>query len=122
MANFQGFKARKINSTPDGSGLNNYVQGLFDASVQWKDIQWLRSITTLPLVLKGILTAEDARMAASIGVNGILVSNHGARQVDGTPASVNKSRKKCGLTYKSFVDRSVAGSGGSGSRKGGSVS
>lgn len=89
LANFQGYKARKINSTTEGSGLNNYVEGLFDASLQWKDIQWLRSITTLPIVLKGILTAEDARMAASIGVNGILVSNHGARQVDGTPASVS---------------------------------
>jgi (S)-2-hydroxy-acid oxidase len=47
------------------------------------------SITQLPLILKGILTADDATIAADLGVAGILVSNHGARQVDCTPASVS---------------------------------
>jgi len=47
------------------------------------------SITQLPLILKGILTAEDATIAADLGVAAILVSNHGARQVDYTPASVS---------------------------------
>lgn len=51
-------------------------------------MSWLKSITKLPIVVKGILTAEDAVIASEIGVDGIIVSNHGARQVDGTPASV----------------------------------
>ncbi|XP_017768714.1 PREDICTED: peroxisomal (S)-2-hydroxy-acid oxidase [Nicrophorus vespilloides] len=89
LANFGGEKATKINSTKDGvSGLNNYVNNLFDASLTWKDVAWLKSVTSLPIVLKGILTAEDATIAADMGIAGILVSNHGARQVDGTPASI----------------------------------
>jgi len=44
--------------------------------------------TTLPIILKGILTAEDARLAVENGVDGIIVSNHGARQIDGVPATV----------------------------------
>ncbi|XP_065163524.1 2-Hydroxyacid oxidase 1 [Atheta coriaria] len=89
LANFQGEKASKINETKDGiSGLNNYVNGLFDASLTWKDVEWLMRVTKLPIVLKGILTKEDANMACDLGVAGIIVSNHGARQVDGTPASI----------------------------------
>jgi (S)-2-hydroxy-acid oxidase len=78
-------------STPPnrGSGLNNYVNRLFDQSLEWKDIKWLQSFTKLPIVVKGILTAEDAIIAADLGVAAILVSNHGARQIDGTPASVS---------------------------------
>ena len=51
-------------------------------------MKWLQSFTKLPIVVKGVLTAEDALIAADLGVAAILVSNHGARQVDGTPASV----------------------------------
>ncbi|RZB41002.1 hydroxyacid oxidase 1 [Asbolus verrucosus] len=88
FANFSGDKATGINTTEKGSGLNNYVNRLFDQSLEWKDIRWLQSITKLPIILKGILTAEDALIGADLGVAGILVSNHGARQVDGTPASI----------------------------------
>ena len=52
------------------------------AALTWADVEWLRSVTSLPLVLKGILTAEDARLAVEHGVAGILVSNHGGRQLD----------------------------------------
>ena len=52
------------------------------AALTWADVAWLRSVTSLPLVLKGILTAEDARLAVEHGVAGILVSNHGGRQLD----------------------------------------
>lgn len=88
MANFIDEKATKINQQTDGSSLNNYVKNLFDTTLNWEDIRWLKGITRLPIVLKGILTAEDARIGAELGVDGIFVSNHGARQVDGTPASV----------------------------------
>lgn len=90
MANFDGTKSTDINkNNEEGSGLNAYVNSLFDASVTWEDIQWLKSISTLPIVLKGILTAQDAIMGVEVGAAGIWVSNHGARQIDGTPASVS---------------------------------
>ena len=62
---------------------------IMSSSVTWNDIKWLQSITHLPVVVKGLLTAEDAKIATSHGVAGILVSNHGARQLDGVPATVS---------------------------------
>lgn len=58
------------------------------AAITWADIEWLRSITALPLVLKGILTAEDAHQCAEHGIAGILVSNHGGRQLDTVAATI----------------------------------
>ncbi|VEN35331.1 unnamed protein product, partial [Callosobruchus maculatus] len=57
-------------------------------TIEWKDIAWLKSITKLPIIVKGVLNPEDAVTAIEAGVAGILVSNHGARQVDGWPASI----------------------------------
>ncbi|NXY86328.1 HAOX1 oxidase, partial [Alcedo cyanopectus] len=73
----------------ENSGLAVYVAGAIDASISWRDVEWLRGLTSLPIVLKGILRAADAKEAVKIGVNGILVSNHGARQLDGVPATVS---------------------------------
>uniref|UniRef100_A0A8C9L847 (S)-2-hydroxy-acid oxidase n=1 Tax=Pavo cristatus TaxID=9049 RepID=A0A8C9L847_PAVCR len=61
-----------------------------DPSVTWDDIYWLRSLTHLPIVIKGILTKEDAELAVRHGVQGIIVSNHGGRQLDGAPATVSE--------------------------------
>uniref|UniRef100_A0A8D0GH87 (S)-2-hydroxy-acid oxidase n=1 Tax=Sphenodon punctatus TaxID=8508 RepID=A0A8D0GH87_SPHPU len=61
----------------------------FDPSVCWDDIYWLRSLTHLPIIVKGILTQEDADLAMKHGVQGIIVSNHGGRQLDSTPATIN---------------------------------
>ena len=58
------------------------------AALTWEDVTWIRSLTDLPLVLKGVLHPEDAVLAAEHGVAGIVVSNHGGRQLDGAPASV----------------------------------
>ena len=58
------------------------------APLTWSELEWLRSLTALPLVIKGIRTAEDARLCVENGVNGILVSNHGGRQIDGTLSSI----------------------------------
>ncbi len=54
----------------------------------WQVLPWLRSLTELPLLLKGMLTAEDALLAVGYGVDGMIVSNHGGRQLDGVPASI----------------------------------
>jgi L-lactate dehydrogenase (cytochrome) len=59
-----------------------------DPSVAWADLAWFRSLWSGPLVLKGVLTGADARRAAEHGVDGLIVSNHGGRQLDGAPASV----------------------------------
>ncbi|CAN8030338.1 unnamed protein product, partial [Ixodes persulcatus] len=60
---------------------------LYDPSITWADVTWLRSITKLPVVAKGICTAEDAEEAIHYGVSAILVSNHGARHLDGLPST-----------------------------------
>ncbi|XP_053236701.1 2-Hydroxyacid oxidase 1 [Podarcis raffonei] len=72
----------------ENSGLSVYVAEAIDPSINWEDMKWLRGLTSLPIVAKGILRADDAREAVKHGVNGILVSNHGARQLDGVPATV----------------------------------
>jgi L-lactate dehydrogenase (cytochrome) len=59
----------------------------FDASVTWKDVEWVRSQWDGPLVIKGILDPDDAREAAANGADGIVVSNHGGRQLDGALSS-----------------------------------
>uniref|UniRef100_A0A8C6TDM4 (S)-2-hydroxy-acid oxidase n=1 Tax=Neogobius melanostomus TaxID=47308 RepID=A0A8C6TDM4_9GOBI len=60
-----------------------------DPSISWQDIYWLQSITRLPIIIKGILTEEDAELAVQHGVQGIIVSNHGGRQLDGGPATID---------------------------------
>ncbi len=75
-----------------GSALFQYTQKLICSSLTWKDIKWLQDISPLPIVLKGVLTAEDAKMAVMQRVDGIMVSNHGARQLDGVPATVSSTR------------------------------
>ena len=73
---------------PGASGLEVVVQRLFDQSLTWDTLAWLKSITALPMVVKGILTAEDAQLAVEHGAAGIIVSNHGGRQLDGVPATI----------------------------------
>lgn len=66
----------------------SYVSALIDQTLTWNDIAWLRKHTTLKIVVKGVMTVEDALLAVENGVDGIWVSNHGARQVDTTPATI----------------------------------
>ncbi len=70
-----------------GSALVQYIADIWDAGLDWRAVEWLRSTSNLPLVIKGILTAEDTRRAIDSGVSGIVVSNHGGRQLDGTLAT-----------------------------------
>uniref|UniRef100_U5ETN3 (S)-2-hydroxy-acid oxidase n=1 Tax=Corethrella appendiculata TaxID=1370023 RepID=U5ETN3_9DIPT len=87
LANFVGEKS-DFKSNEGVSGINTYVASQFDASLTWKDVKWLLSFTKLPVIVKGILTKEDAVIAVNLGVKGIIVSNHGARQIDSVPASI----------------------------------
>ncbi|CAM8955970.1 unnamed protein product [Rhodiola kirilowii] len=89
LKNFEGLISTKRVSQTGGSNLQTFVADTFDASLSWKDIQWLKSITKLPILIKGILTSEDAIRALEAGVDGIIVSNHGARQLDYAPATIS---------------------------------
>jgi isopentenyl diphosphate isomerase/L-lactate dehydrogenase-like FMN-dependent dehydrogenase len=85
LANLEGM------GLPDstGSGLFSFFLDRHDASLSWDDVAWLRSLSPLPLVLKGIVTAEDTEKAVQAGVDGVVVSNHGGRQLDGAPATLD---------------------------------
>jgi 4-hydroxymandelate oxidase len=69
------------------SGLAAYFASLLDPSLSWADVTWLRSITHLPVVVKGVVRADDARRAADAGASAIVVSNHGGRQLDTSPGT-----------------------------------
>jgi isopentenyl diphosphate isomerase/L-lactate dehydrogenase-like FMN-dependent dehydrogenase len=72
---------------PDG--LAPYIASLLDPALTWKDIEWLTGITKLPVLVKGILRSDDALLAVNHGASGVIVSNHGARQLDTTPATIS---------------------------------
>ncbi|HEU4536030.1 MAG TPA: alpha-hydroxy acid oxidase [Polyangiaceae bacterium] len=86
-ANFADAIARSSAATPRGSGLARLSETHFDDALTWDALAWLRAQTRLPLVLKGIVRADDARLAAEHGVAGVVVSNHGGRQLDGAVAT-----------------------------------
>jgi isopentenyl diphosphate isomerase/L-lactate dehydrogenase-like FMN-dependent dehydrogenase len=71
-----------------GAGMGQAFTWMLDASVTWKDVDWLASITKLPVILKGICRPDDAQRSLQHGVAGIVVSNHGARQMDSAPATI----------------------------------
>ena len=68
--------------------LSQWVAGQFDATLSWKDVEWVKNQWGGPLILKGILDAQDARIAAESGADAIVVSNHGGRQLDGAVSSI----------------------------------
>ena len=81
-----------LDGMPDsqhGSAFAKYVKDMLDPGVTWRDLAWLRSLTSLPIVVKGIMTMEDAKLSVENGVDGIVVSNHGGRQLDSTPATLD---------------------------------
>lgn len=78
---------RTASSTPEGG--SEVLGWVVDPRLTWKDLEWLRSLSDLPLLVKGVLTAEDAALAVEHGCEGIVVSNHGGRQLDGVPASLD---------------------------------
>ena len=82
------FEAVGLDAATMGGSFAAYAARQLDASLTWSSVEWLRSETKLPIILKGIIAAEDAARAAERGVDAIIVSNHGGRQLDGTEASL----------------------------------
>ncbi len=72
-----------------GSALAAYVGSTFDPSLTWEDLGWLRSLSDLPVVVKGVIHPDDARLAAENGAGAVFVSNHGGRQLDTAPATLD---------------------------------
>ena len=77
-----------VKGTEDLTKLSEWTASQFDTSLNWKDIDWIRTIWPGKLILKGILDVEDAELAAKTGAQAIVVSNHGGRQLDGAPSSI----------------------------------
>jgi len=69
--------------------LSTWISKQFDPALNWKDLEWVRGLWPGPMVLKGILDVEDAKIAAKTGATAIVVSNHGGRQLDGAPSSIS---------------------------------
>jgi 4-hydroxymandelate oxidase len=89
LGNLEGLGVPGVPKGGSGSDLSAHFWLLNDPGLCWDDLAWFRSITDLPIVLKGILTAEDARLAVEHGAAAVVVSNHGARQIDGVVATLD---------------------------------
>ncbi|MGE5732020.1 MAG: alpha-hydroxy acid oxidase [Gemmatimonas sp.] len=85
-----------------GSALAQYIAAEWDPALTWADVEWLRSISPMPIVVKGILAPQDATLAIEHGAAAVIVSNHGGRQLDGVPA---------GATMLPAIVDAVAGRG-----------
>jgi L-lactate dehydrogenase (cytochrome) len=84
-----GNLAGRIGGSSGIRTLSEWTATQFDASANWHDVDWVRSRWAGKLILKGVLDAEDARLAVAAGADAIVVSNHGGRQLDGAPSSIS---------------------------------
>ena len=89
LGNFTNISGLEIPQEQGESGLLTYFSQQINPAVTWKDLQWLQSISPLPVVVKGILRSDDAVRAVEHGAQAIVVSNHGGRQLDGAIASLD---------------------------------
>ena len=97
---------------PGESGIASHAARDFDAALTWEAVAWVRSVSRLPVVLKGVLTAEDAERAVAAGVDGLIVSNHGGRQLAGArpplealPEVVAAARGRCEVLVDGGIRR-----------------
>lgn len=86
---FANVVGREVGDGADPVSLADYINTQFDPGLSWRDVDWFRSIWHGPLVIKGIQTVEDAKLAADGGVAAIALSNHGGRQLDSAPAPLD---------------------------------
>ncbi|HXF59316.1 MAG TPA: alpha-hydroxy acid oxidase [Candidatus Saccharimonadales bacterium] len=84
----RNFEEAGLDAAKMGASFRHYAHKQLDCALTWDAVAWLKSETRLPILLKGIIAAEDARLAVEHGVAGIVVSNHGGRQLDGTEATL----------------------------------
>ncbi len=83
--------SHKVDALASGPmSLFDYIGGQFDRSVGWRDVEWLAQEWNGPLAIKGVMTPEDARRSIASGATGVMISNHGGRQLDGAPAPIDQ--------------------------------
>jgi 4-hydroxymandelate oxidase len=108
--NLESYGFDRMDAGGDGSALVKYIETIWDAGLTWDAVDWLRSVSPLPVVLKGVLSADDARIAAGHGVDGIIVSNHGGRQLDGaipTAVALREIADAVGDAVELYVDSGI---------------
>ena len=88
-ANLTAAGLQELPETHGESGLAAYFASLIDPGLTWEDVAWLRSLTALPIIVKGIVRPDDALLALESGAAGVVVSNHGGRQLDTAPATID---------------------------------
>jgi L-lactate dehydrogenase (cytochrome) len=106
FGNLEGYVSGKSGA----QSLAQWVGNQFDATLNWKDVEWVRSIWRGPLIIKGILDPDDAKLATQAGVSALVVSNHGGRQLDGAPSSISmlpKIADAVGSTTEVFFDGGI---------------
>lgn len=93
LENLTDFALQEVPAEERDSALARYVTSQLDPALTWADIDWLASITSMPIVLKGVLRADDARRAIEHGAQGLVISNHGGRQLDTAIAPLDALRR-----------------------------
>ncbi|MEW6542715.1 MAG: alpha-hydroxy acid oxidase [Nitrospirota bacterium] len=88
LANLRQAGLKRLPAAKGESKLAAYFASLLDPSLTWRDVEWLRSLTRLPVLVKGVLRADDAVRSVEAGAAGVIVSNHGGRQLDTVPATI----------------------------------
>jgi L-lactate dehydrogenase (cytochrome) len=83
-----GNLAGHVKGMENVNSLAQWTQSQFDPALNWKDVEWIKSVWPGKIILKGILDVDDAKMAVKLGADAIVVSNHGGRQLDGAPSSI----------------------------------
>jgi 4-hydroxymandelate oxidase len=106
-ANLTGTPGEALPEVALDSGLGAYVASLLDPNLGWADIEWLRSITRLPLVIKGVIRADDAQLAADHGVDAVVVSTHGGRQLDTCVATARALEAVAAVGVETLVDGGI---------------
>lgn len=87
--NLEPYGVAQTNISKTGSSVKKYTDLLFDRALTWKDIEWIRTKTKMPIILKGIMHRDDAKMALNMEVDGLILSNHGGRQFDCAPSTMD---------------------------------
>jgi L-lactate dehydrogenase (cytochrome) len=85
---FANVVGRSVGDGTDAVSIADYINGQFDPSLSWRDVDWMRGVWDGPIVIKGIQTVADARIAADAGIEAIALSNHGGRQLDSAPVPI----------------------------------
>ena len=99
-----------VSGVKDMASLSAWTSAQFDPSVTWSDVAWIRKLWKGKLIVKGVMESEDARKAIDVGADGLVISNHGGRQLDGAPSSISalpKIKKLVGAETELLFDGGV---------------